>query len=125
MVNVERYVYTEVCDEHAPTVQRKVRGEQCPWLTDLLKERRRKQDYLHKVAIASGLSTDWGGYKVLRNEVNSNICSAKEKYYKAKLNETRIIPKAFGKLSGRFYHEKTKAQRIQWRLMVKYAQSMQ
>ena len=44
----------------------------------------RKRDYLHKVAIGSGLSADWDAYKILRNEVNSNICSAKEKYYKRK-----------------------------------------
>ena len=62
-------MFTEVCNKHAPTMQRKVRGEQCPWLTDQLKERRRnKRDYLHKVAIASRLSADWDSYKVLRNE---------------------------------------------------------
>ena len=59
-------MFIEVCNKHAPTMPRKVRGEQCPWLKDQLKERMRKGDTCIK---------------------------SKEKYYKAKLNENKNNPK--------------------------------
>ena len=70
-------MFTEICNDHAPIMQRKVRGTQCPWLTDQLKERMRKRDYLHKVAIRSGLSADWDTYK----------------YYETKLTAIFVQPK--------------------------------
>ena len=76
--------------------------------TDQLKERMRKRDYVHKVAIRSGLSADWDTYKILRNEVNSNICSAKEKYYKTKLNKNKNNPKGIWKIIKKILPRKNK-----------------
>ena len=84
-----------ICDNCAPVVTRKVRGNVCPWITDEIKGLMRERDYLHNKAIKSSILNDWKAYRVVWNKVNNRICLAKESYmyYESQLSENKNNPK--------------------------------
>lgn len=97
-----------ICDNCAPVVTRKVRGNVCPWITDEIKGLMRERDYLHNKAIKSSILNDWKAYRVVWNKVNNRILLAKESYYESQLSENKNNPKGIWKMLRQLIPKKNK-----------------
>ena len=75
------------CDKHAPLIDKKVRGRNCPWLTLEIKRMMRARDASLKKYRRSKLDTDLAAYRLLRNKVSARIKRAKESYSRSLLEE--------------------------------------
>ena len=75
------------CDKHAPLIDKKVRGRNCPWLTLEIKRMMRARDASLKKYRRSKLDTDLAAYRLLRNKVSARIKRAKESYSRSLLVE--------------------------------------
>lgn len=70
-----------VVNKHAPLVERKVRGQQIPWMNDEIRQMIHNRDHYKRIANKSQNDIDWENYKNLRNLVNSTIKRAKKDCY--------------------------------------------
>lgn len=102
-------MFTEICDNYAPLVTRRLRGNPCPWLNGIIKELMRKRDNLHKTAIDSKLPDDWQAYKLLRNRTNKQIHHAKENYFKTEIAENKSSPNSIWKSIKKLMPKKSKS----------------
>ena len=73
-----KYNFTAECDKHAPLIDKKVRGRNCPWITLEIKQMMRARDASLKKYRRSKLDTDLAAYRLLRNKVSARLKRAKE-----------------------------------------------
>ena len=72
--------YISVVDRHAPLINKRVRGIDCPWMNGEIKKVMHERDKQSKIARKTNLSVDWEKYRTLRNRVTALVKSAKGNY---------------------------------------------
>ena len=82
-------------NNHAPIIEKKVKGRPCPWLNRTLKSKMNERDNLLRKAKKSNLESDKLLYKNSRNRCNNLLRQAKSKYHQDQLNENNLNPKRF------------------------------
>ena len=92
-----KYNFTAECDKHAPLIDKKVRGRNCPWLTLEIKQMMRARDASLKKYRRSKLDTDLAAYRPLRNKVSARLKRAKESYSRSLLEENSGDSESFWK----------------------------
>ena len=77
MWDVWKSLFLEVVNKHAPMRKRKrVKSKSSPWITDKLRQKMRKRDFLKNQAVKQNSHQAWNDYKKARNEVNATIREA-------------------------------------------------
>lgn len=84
-------------DRHAPKIQKRIKGQFCPWLSPALKTLMNTRDKLQRKARKSKSDLDWSNYKTLRNKCNNKIKRARNTYYKHLIRENQNNPAKFWK----------------------------
>ena len=64
-------ILLEIINKHAPLVQKKIRGRNCPWLTHNLRKAMNEGDYLLTKPRKTESALDWSIYKRKCNVVNN------------------------------------------------------
>ena len=65
--------FITICNKHAPSVIKRVRGINHPWLTNKVKKLMNERDCVLKKARHTNKEIFWSEYKTLRNRVNNTI----------------------------------------------------
>ena len=76
-----KFLFSEVCDLHAPLRTKHVRASKSPWITPELKNLMYRRDRLKIKALRTGDPSDGSNFKKLCNEVNNAIKNVKKSYY--------------------------------------------
>ena len=82
-----------VFDQHAPQLEKRVKGRKCPWITIELKRKMNNRDRVLRKARKSNCEADWDLYKRLRNSCNKQLRKEKATYHQRLLQESS--PKNF------------------------------
>ncbi|KAK2558583.1 hypothetical protein P5673_018760 [Acropora cervicornis] len=90
-------IFLQVVDRHAPFIEKRVRGRDCPWITGQIKREIRHRDFLLKKARKSKLDEDWLAYRTVRNRVLNIVRRAKQIYNKKLIKDHQKDPKTFWK----------------------------
>jgi len=72
--------FKEQCDRQAPSVKKKDKGVNYPWLTHEIKKLTRQGDWFLKKASGTNKEIDWSVYRRSRNAVNNKVRLAKADY---------------------------------------------
>ena len=80
-------LYTDICDYHAPYKDTNDCNDSSPWISSVIKRKMNQMFKLFKKAIQTKEAVDWAQYKKIRNEITSDIRTAKAKYFKDQLSE--------------------------------------
>ena len=75
-----------VCEKHAPTKTKRTRDSKSPWITAILKKRMNFRDRLKRKAIKTKDPVIWDQFRIVKNQVNGEINSAKKAYYENAFN---------------------------------------
>ena len=75
-------LFLTVCDRHAPLKTKRTRNSKSPWITTILKKRMNCRDRLKRNAIKTNDPSTWNQFRTMRNQVNRDINTAKQAYYK-------------------------------------------
>ena len=86
---------TETQNNHAPFIEKKVKGRSCPWLNDTIKSEMNERDKLLRIARKSNNETDWNVYKRKRNFVKNEIQRTKRSFFKNELKDNADNPSKF------------------------------
>ena len=103
---------TNVIDKHAPLVQKKIRGRDCPWLANEIRHKMNERDFLLRKARKAGEENDWSMYRRLRNLVTRSIRYSKATHTRKILQENIDRPKKFWDKIERCPPTKSKNQQI-------------
>ena len=96
-------------NQHAPVINKKIKGRPCPWLNPTLKAKMNDRDKLMRKAKKSGNVEDWLAYKQSRNRCNNSMKKAKANFYKEQLNENSSNPKRFWESIKKVFPSKERA----------------
>ena len=99
-------ILLKAINRYAPLIQNKVRGRECPWLTNSLRKAMRERDSLLKDVRRSKSAFDWAAYKRKRNQVNNLLRNEKNSFIQKLLYDNRNNPKQFWKTIKRVYPNK-------------------
>ena len=80
--------FTNVLDKHAPLKVIQNRNNYVPYISNELKEKMKDRDKLKIEAAISGDKEKYSEYKAKRNEVSTNLKTAKSNYYGKKFEES-------------------------------------
>ena len=98
LLNVFKTTFISVAENHAPIIQKRVRGiDNCPLLDSSIKNAIKQRDHLHKKPCKTTNTEDWANYRSLRNRVNNMIKRAKGAYNRRLLEENKNDSKMFWK----------------------------
>ena len=75
-------LFLTVCDRHAPMKTKRTRNTKSAWKTTILKKRMNYRDRLKRKAIKTNDPSVWNKFRSMRNQVNRDINTAKQDYYK-------------------------------------------
>ena len=75
-------LFLTVCDRHAPMKTKRTRNSKSAWITTILKKRMNYRDRLKRKAIKTNDPYVWNQFRSMRNQVNRDIKTAKQDYYK-------------------------------------------
>lgn len=78
--------FLNVCEKHAPTKTKRTRDSKSPWITAILKKRMNFRDRLKRKAIKTKDPVIWDQFRIVKNQVNGEINSAKKAYYENAFN---------------------------------------
>ena len=101
-------VLIRLFDKHAPPIQKKVKGQPCPWLPNDLKKHMNARDKLLRKARKTNMEIDWSNYKSKKNMCNNAIKSARSTYHKNLINENANDPRSFWKCIKQVIPNKSK-----------------
>ena len=87
--------FISVVDRHAPVINKRVRGIDCPWLNGEIKKVMHERDKQSKIARKTNSAADWEKYKTLRNRVTALVKSAKGSYNRKLIEDNSGDPKSF------------------------------
>ena len=87
--------FISVVDRHAPVINKRLRGIDCPWLNGEIKKVMYERDKESKIARKTNLAADWEKYKTLRNRVTTLVKSAKGSYNRKLIEDNSGDPKSF------------------------------
>ncbi|XP_068689637.1 uncharacterized protein [Montipora foliosa] len=82
-------LYTDICDQHAPWKEIKVRASSAPWITNDIRLAMNRRYKLFKAAVTSKSAKLWSDYKRARNKVTSDVRRAKALYFSKMFNEVK------------------------------------
>ena len=82
-----------MADNHAPEIEKKVRGRNTPWLSNKIKKVMAERDHLYRQARRTNTELHWSRYKSLRNQVTAVIRKAKSSYNRRIIEENSDDPK--------------------------------
>ena len=94
--NLKTYL-KNVLNQHAPKLEKKIKGKISPWITSEIKAEMNKRDSLLRKFRKSRSETDHENFKCQRNTVNKLVKKAKSQYHQDQLNECANEPKDFWK----------------------------
>ena len=100
-------ILLKAINRHAPLIQKKVHGRDCPWLTNNLRKAMHERDGSLKVARRSMSASDWAAYKRKRNQVNNSLRKEKNSFNRKLLCENRNNPRQFWKTIKQVYANKS------------------
>lgn len=86
-----------MADNHAPQIEKKVRGRNIPWLSNEIKKVMAERDHFYRQARRTNTELHWSRYKSLRNQVTAMIRKAKSSYNGRIIEENSDDPKNFWK----------------------------
>ena len=73
-------IFFEVCDQHVPLKDVKVRGSSLPWITNTIRLKINLRYKLLKLAVNTRCPLKWDEHKKIRNEITTDLRQAKTKY---------------------------------------------
>ena len=85
----------ESIHDHAPFIEKRVKGCKCKWLNAEIKNEMNSRDQLHRKAQKSRKEKDWRIYKNQRNKCINLIKKAKASYHRNLIEENVANPKKF------------------------------
>ena len=94
-------------DKHVPVFEKKVRGRDCPWLSNEIKAKMNERDHYLRKARKSGKELDWSTYRRLKNNVTRMIRNGKANYTRSVLRENISRPSDFWNQIKRIFPTKT------------------
>ena len=74
-------LFLNVCEKHAPMKTKRTRDSKSPWITTFLKKRMNFRDRLKRKAIKTKDPLIWKQFRIVKNQVNREINSAKKAFY--------------------------------------------
>ena len=74
-------LFLNVCEKHAPMKTKRTKDSKSPWITTILKKRMNFRDRLKRKAIKTKDPLIWNQFRIVKNQVNREINSAKKAYY--------------------------------------------
>lgn len=107
-VNLFNAKLKAIFDRHAPLTSKKVRGQQCPWISNEIRDQMNNRDYLLKRARRTKSPVDWDAYKSVRNACNITIRKSKQTHQRNLLSENRLNPRAFWQIIKNIFPTKSK-----------------
>jgi hypothetical protein len=90
-------IFLSVANDHAPLMEKRVRGKPNPWISGEIKTCIRERNYQLRKARRSNKSEDWATYRFLRNSVTKSIKRAKSNYNRKLIEENMHDSKGFWK----------------------------
>ena len=100
-----------VTDKHATLTKKKVKGRDCPWLTNEIRSKMNERDYWLKKARKTGKENDWSTYRRLRNAATRIIRYSKATYTRSVFQENINRPKQFWEHIKKCYPAKSSKDR--------------
>ena len=82
-------LFNDICDEHAPWKEVKVRSSSDPWITCDIRYKMNRRYKLFKAAASTKCPQQWTEYKRVRNEVTSVLRKAKAAYFSKMFSEVK------------------------------------
>ena len=74
-------LFTDICNEHAPWKEVKIRNRSAPWITNDIRYKMNRRFKLYKIALKMKNSVSWQEYKKARNDVRSALRKSKASYF--------------------------------------------
>ena len=104
--NSLKSILTNVFDNYAPVISKRVKGKTSSWLARDIKKEMNDRDKLHRKFRKSRSDLDSQSYKKQRNKVNIMVRKAKSNYYRNLLTESSRDPKRFWNTLKRIFPTK-------------------
>jgi len=79
--------FKEQCDRHAPSVEKKDKGVNYPWLTHEIEKSMQQRDCFLKKVRETNKEIDWSAYRRSRNAVGNKVRFAKADYNRNLIQE--------------------------------------
>ena len=89
--------FLSTASNHAPLIEKRSRGIDCPWMNGKIKKTIRERDHCLIKARRTNADEHWATYRHLRNLVTRQIRDSKSKYNRRMLEENNNDPKGFWK----------------------------
>lgn len=86
MWKIWKELFLNVREKHAPMKTKRTRDSKSPWTTTSLKKRMNFRDNLNKKAIKTKDPFIWNQFRMVKNQVNWEVNSAKKAYYENGFN---------------------------------------
>ena len=96
-------------NNHAPLINKRVKGKVCEWLNEEVKSSMNHRDNLMRKARKTNNEEDWQSYRSARNVANKLTKFAKRKHYQSMLNENAGKPESFWKSIKKIFPTKSKS----------------
>ena len=90
-------MFLSTASNHAPLIEKRSRGIDCPWMNRKIKKTIRERDHCLIKARRTNADEHWATYRHLRNLVTRQIRDSKSKYNRRMLEENNNDPKGFWK----------------------------
>ena len=94
-------MFLSTASNHAPLIEKRSRGIDCPWMNGKIKKTIRERDHCLIKARRTNADEHWATYRHLRNLVTRQIRDSKSKYNRRMLEENNNDPKGFWKMIKR------------------------
>ena len=95
-----------VIDKHAPMVKKSVRGRDCRWLNNSIRNMMNERNNLLKKARNTGKESEWSVYRKSRNKTTRMIKNSKANYNRSVFHENMKKPNKFWECIKRCYKVK-------------------
>lgn len=82
-------LFTNICDDHAPWKEVKIRSSSAPWITSDIRFKMNRRYKLFKKATTTKCPLLWQEYKKVRNEVTSDLRKAKASHFSKMFKEVK------------------------------------
>ena len=103
-------LFVDICDEHAPWKEVKIRSRSAPWVTNEIRHKINKRYKLFKAAVTEKCPELWQNYKQARNEVTAALRKAKASYFErisGEVKKSSAYWKLINKATSRISHKKS------------------
>ena len=84
---------TEIFNQRAKIIEKKVKGRKCPWIDNDIKKLMNVRDQVLRKARKAKSENDWSRYKILRNQCNNLLKRNRSQYNKNLIEENSLNPK--------------------------------